>query len=250
MDAPTGGSTLIASIKVEAGALKFEHQGGKTAAIVDLAGTVFDAGGKVLESFNQRLTVTPPSAADGIKPPDIIYNYRATLKPGLYQVRVAALDRASGQTGSAAEWLEIPDLSRQGLSMSSLIVGERKPSSAAEGKKSGALVEDVPVSVDHRFERSSNLRFLVYIYNASRAAAAANAQPDVAHQVQIFRDDRPVVTMPQRRISTDSQDHARLAYAAEIPLQELRAGQYVLQVTVTDRRAKTNASRRVRFEVQ
>jgi VWFA-related protein len=249
MDTPVTGSTLVASMKVEADALRFEQQDGKTAAVVDIAGTVFDAKGKALDSFSHRLTVTPPSAAGGVKTPDIVYNYHATLKPGLYQVRVAAIDRASGQTGSAAEWVEIPDLSKQGFSMSSLIVGERKPGAAGEDKKSDSMVEGVIVSVDRRFERSSNLRYLVYIYNAARATAA-NAQPDVTLQVQIFRDDQLVVTMPPHQPSTESQDPTHLAYAAEIPLQGLRAGQYVLQVTATDRIAKASTAQRVRFEVQ
>lgn len=249
MDTPVSGSTLVASMKVEADALKYEQPDGKTAAVVDIAGTVYDAKGKALDSFRQRLTVTPASSA-GARPPDIIYNHRTTLKPGLYQVRVAALDRASGQTGSAAEWVEIPDLSKQGLAMSSLIVGERKSSATQHEEKSDELIEGVPVSVDHRFDRSSSLRFLVYIYNAARAAEAANAPLDVALQVRIFRDDQPVVTMPLRKLSTESQDPTHLAYAAEIPLQEMRAGHYVLQVTAIDHIAKSSASQRVRFEVQ
>ncbi len=249
MDTPGTGSTLVASMKVDGGSLKLEQKAGRVAAVVDIAGTIYDDRGKALDNFRQRLTVTPGAAA-GAKLPDIIYNHRTTLKPGLYQVRVAALDQASGQTGSAAEWVEIPDLSKQGLSMSSLIVGERKSGAAPEEKKKQeATVEGVPVSVDHRFDRSSNLRFVVYVYNAARAAAAS-ALPDVALQVQIFRDDQPVVTMPLRKLSTEAQDLTRLAYAAEIPLEEMSAGQYILQVTAIDRIAKTSASQKIRFEVQ
>ncbi|MBD0371356.1 MAG: VWA domain-containing protein [Pyrinomonadaceae bacterium] len=250
IDAPPGGSTLVASMKVETDALKFEQQGGKTAAAVEIAGTIYDSQGKAVDSFKQRLTVTPPSSDTGGKAPDIIYNHRATLKPGLYQVRVAALDRASGQTGSATEWLEIPDISKQGLYMSSLIVGERKSSATQQPEeKANSLVEGVPVSVDHSFERSSNLRFLVYIYNASRGINS-NAQPQVELQVQILRDNKPVATAPPRKLSADPQDLTRLAYASEIPLQEISPGQYTLQVTAIDRVAKTTASQKVRFEVQ
>ena len=248
MDTPARGSTLVASMKVEADALRFEQPDGKTMALVDITGTVFDSEGKALDSFNHRLTVTPPTTA-GMTLPDIFYNHHATLKPGLYQVRVAAFDRASGQTGSAVEWLEIPDLSKQGLAMSSLIVGERKP---GEGEtRSETLYEGVNVSVDRRFERASNLRFLVYVYNAAQAGAAAtNVQPDITLQLQILRGNQVVVTMPSRQLSTESQDPTHLAYAAEIPLQELTSGQYVLQITAMDRRANTSASQRARFEVR
>jgi VWFA-related protein len=249
MDTPSAGWTLVASMKVDSRALKFEQQGDHVAAVVEIAGTIYDAQGKALDNFRQRLNVNGSASDAGVKAPDIIYNHSATLKPGLYQVRVAALDKGSGQTGSAAEWVEIPDLSKQGLSMSSLIVGERKPS-ALEAKTTDVPVEGVAVSVDHRFEHSSNLRFLVYIYNAARGSAAAPVQPDVALQVQIFRDGQPVLTLPPRQLSTESQDLTHLAYAAEIPLQELKPGQYVLQVTAIDRLAKTTAAQKVRFEVK
>ena len=250
MDTTVTGSSLVASMKVEANALIFEQKGGATAAAVDIVGTVFDAKGKALDSFSHRLTVTPPSSA-GAKPPDIVFNYRATLKPGLYQVRVGALDRASGLTGSAREWVEIPDLTKQGFSLSSLIVGERKPGASEAEKNSDALVDGVNVSVDRKFERSSNLRYLIYIYSAARAGArAANSATDVTLQAQIFRGDQLVVTMPPRQPSTESGDPTHLAYAAEIPLQGLRAGQYVLQLTATDRITNARTSQRVRFEVQ
>ena len=126
-------------------------------------------------------------------------------------------------------------------------MGERKPSAAEEGEKADAVIEGVPVNVDRRFERSSNLRFLVYIYNAARAAA--NSQPEVALEVRIFRDGEPVVTMPLSRLSTASQDPTHLAYAAEIPLRGMRAGQYVLQVTARDQIAQASATQSVRFEI-
>ena len=249
VDIPNVGLTLLANMKIEGESIRFAQGGEKPTAVIDVAGAILDSQGKQLEGFRQRLTTTPQDpAATELRLPDITYSYRATLKPGLYQVRVAARDEKSGITGSATEWIEIPDLSKQRLSMSSLLVGERKPEEAPE-KADAPQMDSVPFSVDHRFERSSHLRFLVYIYNAARGTSSG-ALPDVALQVQIFRDDQPVVTTPLRKLQTESQDLARLAYAAEIPLKSMSAGQYVLQVTAIDRIAKTSASQRVRFEVQ
>jgi VWFA-related protein len=249
MDVPTGGLTLVASMKIEGENIKFEQKGGKPTAVIDVAGAIINAQGKQLDGFRERLTAAPNEAsATELRLPDINYNFRTLLKPGLYQVRVAARDEASGQTGSATQWIEIPDLSKRQLSLSSLIVGERKPG-AAEQKGDTSPVESVPFSIDHRFERSSHLRFLVYIYNAARGTSGG-AQPDVALQVQIFRDDQPVVTTPLRKLETEAQDPARLPYAAEISLQTMRAGHYILKVTAIDRIAKTSASQHMKFEVQ
>jgi hypothetical protein len=97
------------------------------------------------------------------------------------------------------------------------------------------------------------LRFLTVIYNAmSRDAGSTTAAaPDLALQVQIFRDDQPVVTTALRKVSTEGiLDPARLPYEAEIALGSLPSGRYALQITVIDRLAKTSATQRARFEIE
>lgn len=243
LDTTVTGSTLVVSMKVDAGALRFERAG---AAIVDIAGEVYDAGGNALDSFSHRLTVTRPSAPEA-KPPDVVFNYRATLKPGLYQVRVAARDRASGLTGSATEWVTRPDLDKQRFTLSSLIVWERKPDASKANSATDASVEGV--SVDRRFDRSSNLRYLIYIYNAAHAGSSPdNAASRVTVQAQIFAGNQLVFTLAPHHPSTEPQD--QLAYAAEIPLQELKAGHYILQLNATDRSTNARASQRISFDVQ
>jgi hypothetical protein len=88
---------------------------------------------------------------------------------------------------------------------------------------------------------------VTFIYNAANSPAPA----DVVLQVQVFRDDQPVLTTPLRKIETrDVPDIARIPYAAEIPLSTFPAGRYVLQVTAIDRAAKASASQRVNFSVE
>jgi hypothetical protein len=105
------------------------------------------------------------------------------------------------------------------------------------------------ISVDRRFERTSALRFLLFIYNA-RGGAAPAPPPDVTLQTQIFRAGRAIFTAPPARVSAEGQDAARLAYAAEVPLEGLPPGRYTLRVTVNDRAAKTTAAERVSFIVK
>ena len=55
----------------------------------------------------------------------------------------------------------------------------------------------------------------------------------------------------QRKVEFGGQtDPARLAYAAELPLEFMTPGYYVLQVTVVDRIAKTSATQRTNFEIE
>ena len=80
--------------------------------------------------------------------------------------------------------------------------------------------------------------------------SATIAGPDLAVQVQVFRDNEPVITNPLHKVSLEGiADLSRVPYAAELTLDGLRPGRYVLQVTVIDRIAKTSASQRFAFEV-
>ena len=103
-------------------------------------------------------------------------------------------------------------------------------------------------SITHNFPTNGYLRFLVFVYNAS--LAPADSKPDVALQVQIVRDDQPVVTTVLKKVSTDGlPDFVRIAYAAEVPLAKLPSGRYLLKVSVVDRVSKRSASQQTRFDI-
>jgi VWFA-related protein len=233
-DTPSGDAQLTVSIEVDAEALGFKSDGTGEPAALDVAGAVVNDAGKGVSDFEQSLTVSPMQTARGRR--RVIYNQQLQLKPGLYQVRVAARDRRTGRAGSSSQWLEVPDVKKGGLALSSLFVGETGDGSA-----------QLAVCADRRFARDSRLGFFLYVYNAARAASP----PDVALQVQIFRDDQPVVTRPLVKIDTGGMpDLARLPYGEDLSLGELPAGRYVLQVTAIDRAAKSSATRRASFIVR
>jgi VWFA-related protein len=251
MDTPDKGVVLTASIQIARQFMTFSHSEDKQTALLDLTGVVLDDNGKPVSSFRDRLDVAV-YFPKYVGPPrrDLIYNFQSPLKPGLYQVRVATRDSKSGRTGSAIQWIEIPDLASRKLSLSSLLLGETTKD--AELLKSGdptAIAESM-LTVDRRLPRSSKLRLMTYVYNAARGANGTGT-PDVTIQLQVLRNDQPIVTTSSRRIEAASaKDPARLPYAAEMPLEGLLPGRYVLQITAIDRISKSTASQRASFEIE
>nr|MBA3242575.1 VWA domain-containing protein [Acidobacteriota bacterium] len=215
-------------------------------AKVDVAGAVIDDRGKIVSDFKQELTFPFRFIDDADR--RVLYSYPFRLAPGLYQVRIATRDPVSGRTGSALRWIEIPDSKRGNLFLSSLFIGERVSARTPETIKADGVPDDVLMSVNRRFARASWLRFLVYVYNASKGT---QGKPDVALQVQIFRDNQPVLTAPLSKLSTEEiTDTTRLPYMAELSLATFPAGSYVLQLTAIDRSAKASASQRVSFVIE
>ena len=134
---------------------------------------------------------------------------------------------------------EIPDLSGHKLTLSSLLLRSSKKGEAAP-------TTEPQFSVDNKFSRSSQLNFLMFIYNATGTPAV----PDVTAQVQVLRNGSSVVSTPVRKLSTEGMtDLARIPYGGQFPLESLPGGNYELQITITDRLAKTSVSQRLPFQI-
>jgi hypothetical protein len=133
------------------------------------------------------------------------------------------------------------------LAMSTLLLGERTQATVTNVSRPGGS-NPVALSASHRFGHESTLRFLIFTYNAT--PAPADQKPDIAVQVQVIRDDQPVLTTALRKVNVEGVlDLARLPYAAEIPLSELPTGRYQLRVTVIDRVSKQSTARQTHFDV-
>ncbi|HEX7315948.1 MAG TPA: VWA domain-containing protein [Pyrinomonadaceae bacterium] len=238
-DTPASGPLLTTSVQAFTEVLSYGPQEREPARLT-IEGVVLDDQGKPAANFRTGLKVNPPSESDDARwrSSNVIYNHPAPLKPGLYQVRVAARDERSQLLGSAAQWVVIPDLSTRQLSLSSLIVGLE---GVGERDADGGHVQ---WSVDKRFARGTRLRFMTFVYNAGTPG-------NLSARVQVLRDGREVTGTSSRKVGTDAQtDAARVPFTAEINLGDLQPGRYTLRVTVEDRAANRTASQQTAFYVQ
>ncbi|HJR06270.1 MAG TPA: VWA domain-containing protein [Pyrinomonadaceae bacterium] len=247
---PPSGTILTTSIQVERGATTTTAApaGDKTPPEqIEVVGALYDERGELKNAFQRRLNITPNTSPTSPYANRLIVSSHLAVAPGIYQVRIAARDPLSGRTGSAAQWIEIPDLTKGKLALSSVFIGEQSSTEIVPAKDAQESVLPVGISVDGRLARSSRMRFFTYVYNAARAANV----PDVALQVQVFRDGQPVITSPLRKLEIDGMtDLTSLPYAAELSLSGLTAGRYALQITAIDRVSKTSASQRAKFIVE
>lgn len=242
LDTPASGTVLTSSVQAPTQHLSYGRQGTEPAALT-LAGVILNDRGKTAASFKTVLKVNPPGSYKMAQAPsNVIYNYRAPLKPGLYQVRVAARDGLSGILGSSMQWIMIPDLSTRELTLSSLILGIE----SLTGRNMES--EQVQWSVDKKFAHGSRLRLMTFIYNAVRVNGAP---PDISAQVQVYRDGKTVISTPFKAVTLDaSVDSARVPFTADINLGSLQAGRYTLRVNIEERATRKTASRQIAFDIQ
>lgn len=239
VDAPDQGAIVTAGVQTLATALDYGSDGKQAA--VDVAGVILNDQGKSVETFRTRLTVSAMPTEYTTRDTGVVYNYKVKLQPGLYQVRAAVRDEKSGKVGSSTHWIEVPDLSKKQLALSSLLLRSTRKGESANSA-------NPQFSVDHHFTRSGQLSFLMFIYNASKNSTGA--KPDLTAQVQVFRNGTSIISTPVRTLSMESMtDLAHIPYAGQFPLESLQAGNYEIQITIADRLAKTSASQRMKFQI-
>ncbi len=240
IDVPTSGPVLTISTQMATDVLGYGADG-KQPASINIGGVVLNDQGKQAGGFKNRVTVNP-STNTTVQNPGVIYSHKIPLKPGIYQVRVAASDEKSGRVGSAAKWIEIPDLASKKLTLSSMLLGGQ----FIGADQKSATGEQMQFSVDRRFPKGANLNFLMFIYNA-----AASPSPDLDAQIKIVRNGQAVVTSPILKVPIDAtSDAARISYGANVGLRTLPPGRYLLEVAITDKLAKTTATQNVSFEIE
>jgi VWFA-related protein len=234
---------LQTSMQIAREAFNFDPAAANQKSEVDVIGAAIDDRG-LIYTFKQVLTVTSQTAPESAATP-VVWNQQLTVRPGLYQVRVAVRERETGRTGSAMEWIEIPPLTQTSLSMSSLFLAERRAEPARDQLPEGP--QSIPVDVDHRFARTSVLRYQTYIYNAARN----DGGPDVWIDARVLRGSQQVLIVAPRKIPPDvSPDQWRLPYWSEIALNQLPPGAYTLQISASDKVSGTSMSQRVVFTIE
>ena len=239
LNTPKNEMLLTSSIQISTNGLAYGSDG-KQKATLKLAGVVLNDKGKIATSFKNQLNVTPLSGQS--EDASVIYNEHTPLTPGIYQVRVAARDEASGNVGSAIQWIVVPDLTKPELNTSSILLGAQViQNRAAKGES-----DQVQLSVDHNFSRSARLGYWIFIYKAKRGANG----PNVSVQSAVMRNGTTLLSSPIRRIANVGDDVERIPFGEELSLQSLAPGRYELLVTVKDELAGTNATQQVDFRVR
>lgn len=250
LDMAGDGATLSATLQIDSNSVEFTKESAVAKAELEIIGLIYNSSGKVEKTFKVplKLNVETSRLTQSGRPP-FYYEYQTSLKPDLYQMRIAVRDTVSGRIGNASQWLEIPDISSRKMHLSSLLIGERKTTDVVEKTAaSGENQAPLRLSVDRRFDNNSSLRFFGFIYNAN-GKDKSNAS-NVTIQTQILQQGKIVRTDKAQLIESKEKDPAPLIYGGEIALKDLPLGRYELKVIVNNPATKANATKSVNIVIK
>ncbi|MCW5957420.1 MAG: VWA domain-containing protein [Pyrinomonadaceae bacterium] len=261
------GNFVRSLIHVKAADLKFtdEPNGNKKAAF-DVLAASFGDNGQIVDQIGRSYIVDmKPDVYRRIVRDGFVYHFMFPVKkPGAYQYRVAIRDPQTGVVGSASQFIEIPNLKKGVLTISSLILdnlteakwkslANNTPFSPAVGDGAEADATDPLNDTALRtFKPGTVLRYGYEIYNAKLNNAK---QPNLSAKVRVFRDGKIILDGRETAVELNGQaDLERIKASGALSLNKnMTPGDYVLQVIVTDHRAdaKRNlASQFIQFEIR
>jgi len=238
---------VVVNGSVDTSVLPFVRRDDRFQATVDAAAIVLDANGRVaatLETVRRSLDLSEADHAK-LARRGLPYTRAVALRPGRYQVRLAARDDATGLLGSAWRRVEVPDLSQGRLELSGLFLlkdGGRPATPASAGAEPVLhSAQDRP-----RFGRAERLYVQLQAYNPKRDATGAI---DLVSQAAVLKEGAVLaIAAPEPMAAGEAT--GPVAHVSRIGLRPFEPGDYELRVTVTDRNANAMATRAVSFTIE
>jgi VWFA-related protein len=252
---------LAVSLVIPGSQIPFVTEREKDSATIDIIGEAL-GGGKFRVGQLRDTVKLAVDSTQQVRRKNVQYNTGFVLAPGSYHLKFVIRENQTGRMGSFETDVQIPDLRKTPLKMSSVVLSSLR--APVTGKKNGAnpLVRDqmelVP-NITHVFGPDQHLYLQYEVYDAAKgknpAAAAANSQNGGQNgtakeapaakppkdSIRVFTsiellqgatkiyESKPVVAN-----EVTAPDRKAVIFQMDLPLQALKPGLYLCQVNVID----------------
>jgi VWFA-related protein len=242
------GSFVRALVHVPAKDLTFTAKpDGSHVAVINVVAYTFNDDGRVVDSVGETHTLTlPDKVYQRALTSGLVYSLNVPIKnAGAYQLRVAVRDDKSQRVGSASQFIQVPDVRKNRLTLSGIALSSYDPheekniTNEAEKQLTVETAGNtfLTQSALRRFRSGHVLQFAYHIYNA-RLDKTTN-QPQLTTQLKLFHNGKEIYAGKEIAYDAKAQpDLKRLVAEGALQLGGLKEGEYVLQLVVTDNLAE------------
>ena len=248
---------LAVSLVIPGSQIPFVTEKDKDNATIDIIGEAL-GGGKLRVGQLRDTVKLAVESTQQVRRKNVQYNTGFVLAPGSYHLKFVIRENQSGRMGSFETDVQIPDLRKMPLKMSSVVLSSLR--APVTSKKNGAnpLVRDqmelVP-NITHVFTPDQHLYLQYEVYDAAKgknpAPAAAASQNGTAKDAQAARPPKDSIRVftsieflqgatkiyeskPVVANEVTAQERKAVIFQMDLPLQALKPGLYLCQVNVID----------------
>lgn len=222
------GAEVDINMLVDANNISFKQEtDGKYTGSFDIVGFIANSQGKSAGGFSQTVTANlSPADYQRSLTTGLSYTAFAQLPPGSFQLRAVVRDTESGRLGSMSQYIEIPDITKNHLTASSVFL-------YAVDIGQGANAKPEPLTALRQLPRNDDLRYAVVVYNPK----VTNGKTQLRSQIVVSRDGKVVFQEPESEVGGTVQE-GRLVKIGQLGLGKAQTGRYVLTIAITDPQAK------------
>jgi VWFA-related protein len=248
---------LAVSLVIPGSQIPFVTEKEKDNATIDIIGEALEGGKLPVGQLRDTVKLAVESAQQ-VRRKNVQYNTGFVLAPGSYHLKFVIRENQTGLVGSFETDVQIPDLRKTPLKMSSVVLSSLRAPSTNKKSAVNPLVRDqmelVP-NITHVFTSDQHLYLQYEVYDAAKgknpAPAAATGQSGaapVAAAVKPAKDSIRVFTSieflqgatkiyeSKQVVATEvtAADRKAVIFQIDLPPQSLKPGLYLCQVNVID----------------
>lgn len=255
---------------VPASRAKFTQSGDQQKATLDIFGVLRDEQGRPAGRFRDTIKVSV-AAGQEVARKSVQYQTDFNLPPGLFRLKVVVRENQTGEMGSFETALVVPNLARDPLKISSVVLGTQfQPVRSDDRNPLVRNGRELLANIARVVSPAQHLYFYYEVYDPARSSPGASAgqvTPPAAgadkgqaapgagvrllSNLAFFSGTTKVYETPlmEAQNVTDGRRKAA-AFQLDVPASELQPGLYTCQVNIVDDVAGTFAFPRIALYVR
>ncbi|HEX8888811.1 MAG TPA: VWA domain-containing protein [Pyrinomonadaceae bacterium] len=233
---PDNSADIDINLVIDANDLSFKKNADdKYHAEFDVVGFVVNSRGQTQGGFSQTITSSfSPEEYKQALLNGISFTGHAQLPPGQYQLRAVVREAETGHLGTVSKYLEVPDLTKKRLTMSSIFL---YGVDLAQGNKA----TPIQLNALRQLQRKLDLRYAAVIYNPK----LDNGKAQLTSQLIVSQAGKVLFKSPEQPV-TGAVQNGQIGQVGQISLAKVRPGRYVLTLVITDALADKKTQTTVR----
>jgi GWxTD domain-containing protein len=250
-------STVLAAITVQLQRkdLQFQQKDNVSTATVNIYGRITSIAGRVVNYFEEVVTVPVPSdllgkAIEGSN----IYQKAIPLTPGMYRLNVVVKDVVGGNMTTYPMALNVPHFEEEKLASSSLIFADLIEKVPTRSIGTGQFVigdTKIRPRLNDTFERTEKLGIYMQLYNFGPDEKTNKPNGSIQYAItKTGTTDKPVLDYTEEINQIPGASSAQVTVEKLLPLSSLDPGQYTLTMKVVDKNRNQTLTPTANFTVK
>ncbi|MCK5353151.1 hypothetical protein KAJ77_11235, partial [bacterium] len=236
--------TLMVSDKY----LDYAPEGDVYRSVIDIYGQVSAVNGRILNVFEETIGSTKDTQGSTENADQkSIYQKSLQLAPGRYKLDIIIHDANSEKVGTKSVGIILPSVSKENLTISSVVLADRIDFDAAVGQASPFGPAKVFPNVSRVFQQDQAL--LIFFQLSNFEIDASSQSGYLVSMADIVRDSQKVVSQQLKIDNMNAENRERLHLVHRFDLTGLKSGAYEVTLEIHDQISEQRLHRRIPFQI-